>query len=77
VAAAYARRVRRFHGWLRRSLWGWALLIGSSIILGWILGDWHSAWSALQTISLIFLGLAFVYLLIAGFVELRNRKETD
>jgi hypothetical protein len=52
-------------------------LIGSSVILGWLLGDWHGAWSVVQTIVLIALVLIFVYLLVAGFVELRNRNDSE
>jgi hypothetical protein len=55
-------------------LWWWVLLIGLSVILGWLLGDWHSAWSVVQTIGLIIAGLTFVYLIVAGFVELRDRN---
>jgi len=69
--------VRRFHSWLRGLLWWWVFLIGSSVILGWLLGDWHGAWSVVQTILLIALVLIFVYLLVAGFVELRNRNDSE
>lgn len=49
-------------------LWWWVFLVGSSVILGWLLGDWHSAWSVVQTIALIIAGLSFVYLIAAGFI---------
>jgi hypothetical protein len=55
-------------------LWWWVFLIGLSVILGWLLGDWHSAWSVVETIGLIIVGPAFVYLIVAGFIELRNRN---
>jgi hypothetical protein len=48
-----------------------------SVILGWLFGDWHSAWSVVQTIGLIIVGLGFVYLIVAGFIELRNGDDSD
>lgn len=69
--------MHRFHSWLRGLLWWWVFLIGLSVILGWLFGDWHSAWSVGQTIGLIIVGLAFVYLIVGGFVELRNRNDSE
>ncbi len=69
--------MHRFHSWLRGLLWWWVFLIGLSVIFGWLLGDWHSAWSVVQTIGLIVVGLTFVYLIVAGFVELRNRNDSE
>jgi hypothetical protein len=73
----YAHPVHRFHRWLRGLLWWWVFLVGLSVILGWLFGDWHSAWSLVQTIGLTIVGLGFVYLIVAGFIELRNRDDSD
>jgi len=70
-------RVQRIHGWLRGLLWWWVILVGLSVLLGWLVGDWHSVWSIVQTIALIIAGLGFVYLIVAGFVELRHRDDSD
>jgi hypothetical protein len=69
--------VHRFHGWLRGLLWWWVFLIGLSVTLGWLFGDWHSGWAIVQTTGLIIIGLAFVYLIVAGFVELRSRNDGE
>jgi hypothetical protein len=70
-------RLQRIHRSLRGLLWWWVVLIALSVLLGWLVGDWHSAWSIVQTIALIIVGLGFVYLIAAGFVELRDRGESD
>jgi hypothetical protein len=65
------------HSWLRRQLWWWALLLAVSVLLGWILGDWHTAWRILQTVVLVLTGLGLAYLIVAGFIELRSRKKDE
>jgi hypothetical protein len=65
------------HARLRGLFWWWALLLATSILLGWIIGDWHSAWRIIQTIVLAVIVLVFLALIVAGFVELWQRRKQE
>lgn len=68
------RHPPRRRGGLRGYLWWWAVLLAIFVLAAKISGNGSTAWTVTQYFALTVFGLLLLALLIAGLLELRERR---
>ncbi len=71
------RMLKSLHALARRQLWWWALLLGLTIGLGWILNSWHSGWQVTKDVVLGGMALVLIWLFVAGLLEWKSRDKEN
>jgi len=67
--------MRRVGGLARRWLWAWAFMLAVTLVVAWLLGSWQGATNIIRSILFVAGGAYFAWLIVAGWIEWRNREK--